>query len=338
MIKGIKSNREPISLWRIAIPADQDREKYIEQCFNTNTVSITSRYGEVLHRVPIPNNAIQEIDWPVDAGSFGSQVIVGSIKSDGDEFPVVLNTVRTFTKFEHNKENAYRWHKATDTSHAEILIRGKDGYISLNVASADADGGKVVLNISNQESAGELDVVVNGQANIKATNIGQTATAGITDTITANENVNEDKYITTFNRTLEGIEITSSKGEDDEAVSSLIKLTADGGYELTLTSGDDIVNTIKFVTDEGFTYTDQYENSVSIAEEQIDIVSAGEVINLGDGAEKMVLGDTLAQLLKDLIQEISIASTPSGPLANAAAIAAYIQQVDNILSSYSNTQ
>lgn len=313
MRQGLHTRREAISLWQIAIPVDQPREKYIEECYNTNTVSIASRYGEVLHRVPIPNNALQEVEWPIDAGQFGSQVIVGNVSSDGDEFPTVLNVIRTFTKFEHNKENTYRWKKGTDTSNAEILIRGKEGYVVINASSAEENGGKVKLNITNSEGAGELDVVVNGQANVQATGINHSATQNITDTVTANEGVNPDAYLTTFNKTLMGFEVTMSKG-------------------------DDIVNTIKFVTDEGFTYTDQFENSVSITEDQIDIVSAGEVINLGDGAEKMVLGDTLAQLLKDLIQEVSIASTPSGPLANAAAIAAYIQQVDNILSEYSNTQ
>ena len=78
--------------------------------------------------------------------------------------------------------------------------------------------------------------------------------------------------------------------------------------------------------------------NIEVNEEVISIISAGEVVNLGDGSEAVVLGDTLAQLLKDLITEISIATTPSGPLANAAKIAAFVSQVDNILSKYSNTQ
>ena len=77
-------------------------------------------------------------------------------------------------------------------------------------------------------------------------------------------------------------------------------------------------------------------NTTIKSEEQIDVVAPK--INHNDGNEPMVLGDTLAQLLKDLIQLTSTSTNSGGPLSNAGDIAALEQQVDNILSEKSNIE
>lgn len=311
---GVGSEREPVSLWQVVIPADVEREVFVEQCINTNTISISNQVGEVRSWVICGDLALQQLEFPPD-GRLGSTVIVGNVQTDGGEKLVVLDIVRTRDKLFNNQENAYRFQKVTETGEAEITIRGKRGDIYMSVNSSEEDGGNVVLDITNAEGAGRLEVNVNGNATIVAKNIVQVASEAIVEEVTIpSDDDNAEGYKTTFTKTLTGFQVDMIKEEDE------------------------LVTTLKYEMGVGFSYLDEFENNIEINEEVISIISASKVVNLGDGAEQMVLGNVLATLLTDLITEISIATTPSGPLGNAAAIAAYVADVQDILSTYGHIE
>lgn len=78
-------------------------------------------------------------------------------------------------------------------------------------------------------------------------------------------------------------------------------------------------------------------SSISLTADGIVQMKSSKNLLFGEGKEALVLGDSLATLLKKLINEISVAANGGGPLANATAIAAYSLQVDEVLSKYSKT-
>lgn len=96
---------------------------------------------------------------------------------------------------------------------------------------------------------------------------------------------------------------------------------------------------IKYTNGEGFSYSDQFGNNISISEGVVNIVPGTNdpIFNIGEGEQPIVLGNTLVDLLTRLIQEISISTTTAGPLLNATNIAAFIQELNSILSEVSNT-
>lgn len=96
---------------------------------------------------------------------------------------------------------------------------------------------------------------------------------------------------------------------------------------------------IRYTNGEGFSYNDQFGNSISVIDGIINIQPGGDnpVFNIGQGNEPIVLGNALVDILTRLIQEISVSTTTGGPLLNAASIAAFIQELNNILSQVSNT-
>lgn len=106
----------------------------------------------------------------------------------------------------------------------------------------------------------------------------------------------------------------------------------DGNEEGTKTN-------IRYTNGEGFSYSDQFGNSISVVEGVINIQPGGDspILNIGNGNEPIVLGNTLVDFLTRFINEISISQTTSGPLLNAANIAAFVQELNNILSQVSNT-
>jgi len=99
---------------------------------------------------------------------------------------------------------------------------------------------------------------------------------------------------------------------------------------------DELQTIIKYVKSVGFSYLDEFENEINATEPSIQIKGKTAVL-IGVGEEALALGDTLAQLIKDFLTEISKATTPAGPLLNAAAIVAFVGQVDTILSQYAKT-
>jgi hypothetical protein len=310
---GIGGNREIVTLWQVAIPIDRDREEFIQQCITTNTLSLIGREGGMVHLIPCPDSVLQQVDFP-ERGELGSQVICGNIQVDNHEQLIVLNSLRTRDKMLNNTEGTYRFQKVSKKGEAEVTIKGDRGEIYLSVSSTEEDGGNIVIDISNEQNAGSLTINVNGSAEINATNYATTVSESIKEQVTIpNEEVNPDGYKTTFTKTLTGFQVDVEK------------------------EADGLISTLKYEMGVGFSYLDEFGNNIEINEEVISIISAAEVVNLGSGTEAMILGDTLAQLLKDLIKEISIATTPSGPLGNAALIANYIGKVDTILSKYSNT-
>lgn len=70
------------------------------------------------------------------------------------------------------------------------------------------------------------------------------------------------------------------------------------------------------------------------SDKEVNVISP--LIKHNDGTEPMVLGQTLADILKEFIRQTSTSTNAGGPLSNASQIAALEEQVDDILSKISN--
>jgi hypothetical protein len=302
--------RENISIWHVIVPADVDRDKYVKNCYNTSTISIVNNNGETLHKVPIGLLTIQLVKFPIDNESLGSPVVVGNIESQNQ--PVILDVLAWINDYSNNEEKTFRFGKYSNTGEGEITIRGKKGEIYITANGKD-EGGKIVLDVKNNNGDAELEINVSGSCNLTTKTlvdiVHEQATLNMQQ---LNEDKNPDKYKSVFTKTLNGFNIDIYKGEE-------------------------AYTNIKYEIGVGFTYEDEDENKIIIDKNKFQIESGNNVLNLGNGNEPLILGDTLAQFLNDLITEISKSTTAQGPLLNAAAIAAYTSQVDTIKSEYSNT-
>jgi hypothetical protein len=91
----------------------------------------------------------------------------------------------------------------------------------------------------------------------------------------------------------------------------------------------------------GLKYKDEFENEITAKDGQVDIIS--KKINHNSGKEPMVLGDTLAKLLDDMLKAIQAITviTPSGGSSvpvNIADFAAIQAKLDTIKSKISNIE
>lgn len=154
---GMNQNRDTVSLWRIYMPSDVDREVYIKTCFLTGTVTLINENGEIVHRVKIGKLAIQTIKFPLDLKSFGSEVICLTAPYSGKLY--VTDVYTSSTEFGDQGEDQYRLYKSTDDGFAEVRIDGK-GNIFLSV---DGEGeSNITISVANKDRTGKLNVNVNG--------------------------------------------------------------------------------------------------------------------------------------------------------------------------------
>lgn len=308
--QGVFGFRQPISVWRVFIPTDEDRDVYVANCIRTSTVSLINDNNEFIHKVPIGKLAIQHLVFPQDQNSLGSPVVCGNVAYHNQL--IVLDVLNFDDDYEDVDENEASVIRRTNDSVSEVRVQGNGGKIYLNVDSDLENGGELYINVTNSSESAKLNVTVNGD--IKVDNTGNTI-VNSSGSITAKVfEGNEDLRSTTVLINQDQLSVEFNDGNEEEPLVTNLK------YEPTV----------------GLSYLDEFENQILINENEINI-NGKNAVKLGQGTEPIVLGDALAQLLKDILNEISISQTSAGPLLNAAKIAAFVSQVDNILSQYSTT-
>ena len=128
-------------------------------------------------------------------------------------------------------------------------------------------------------------------------------------------------------------------GNIDVSADDSLKVSVEKKLEINISSEEGTESQLIIDKDGGLTYTDQFDNKLSIIDGSIEIES--KQIKLGDKAQSpAVLGSELSGLLTKLIAAISkitvISSSPgssSSIPANAVEIAEISSDIENILSS-----
>lgn len=176
---GMNQFRDSFSLWRIYLPTDVDRDKYVKTCYMTGTVSLVNENSEFKHSVKIGRLSLQVITFPADTKSFGSEVICASMPYSGRLY--VVDVFSSSSEIYDQEENQYRFFKV-GKGYAEARIDGS-GKILLTVDSDDA--AEVEISVTNKDRSGSLKVNVNGE--IMVINDGKT-------TVQSSQEINLEQY------------------------------------------------------------------------------------------------------------------------------------------------
>lgn len=206
----------------------------------------------------------------------------------------------------------------------------KDTIVVLDILDVDGYSGNEEhqLKITKNTDDGSAEVFLDGENGIAALNSHSRKGKAITSISASDKNKTAEVNI----RSNGTVNINSNKG---------INLKDNTGFDVEIFDGvadQDKTNLKADRKNIDLSVTDgEKTTTIHADKEKIDLV-ANDKVNLGSGEEPIVLGNTLAKLLKELIQEVAISQTNAGPLLNSAKIAAYIQKVDTILSKYGFTQ
>lgn len=201
-LKGLNQKRDSISLWRVFLPNDVDRDVYIKNCYLSGRISIVNEWGEVQHRVKVGRIALQLLQFPETTSDVGSEVVCVCAPYSGLLY--VVEVYNDQLQYDDQDENQYRLIKINDTGISEIRTDGS-GKILLTVdGEEDTD---ITISVTNKDRDGKLNINVNGEITIQ--NDGNT-TVNCTNQVLINSKkilLNEsDEPVLLGNKTIELLE------------------------------------------------------------------------------------------------------------------------------------
>lgn len=274
----------------VVIPDGADREQYIEDCYKTNTLTISAGFGySFFSNVPTDQEVMQNIVFPEGETNRGSAVVW--VKDEISDSPIIVASLRQQDDYYVLNNNQYRIARETSETSVEAFVDGTTSTLLINVVGSDINPSKINVKLVSKNKNSIFNLSSDNEVVVNATN-------------KATLNTNSEIVIQ-----------VEKEGE--------------------------VKTTISYKQEEGFHYKDEFDNEITAKDGEIDIKS--DKINHNEGKEPMVLGDTLADLLKDLckaLQALTVNTSvgPSSVPTNVADFVTIQSKIDNIKSQKSNLE
>ena len=301
----------------IAVPSGVTRAEYVQTVLRTGMVNIITKDGAIINQAHIDKSILNLIKFPASYQELGSAIVWLNIPVMNRY--VIINMLQSPEGGSIYEETEYEYGRTDLLGSSLINGNGASGRLLLSTHRA---GGGSVVEISATDTQSQEDNSGSSLLLLKVTG-------------TLKEQIRGTKQTAVTN----GTTLQIKNGQEDSIKTTI---TADrGSVNVSIVDDEDNVVELKYVKDEGLSYKDQYENEIIANETNIQI-KAKEAVNLGDGAEPIVLGDTLKSTLEDLISAIKTitvptAMGPSGTPINFAQFDAINTTLSSILSQYSSS-
>jgi len=302
---GVGESRPPIGVGHIIIPPNIDRDDYIKYAYQTGEVMIITNTGEVIKDAKIPHHIVREIIFPKESIERGSLIYWNNV-------PLLNQVIVSGILYSPGQMYPY----SEDTK-----VRG---YIQKDIdnewiESWDSPSCRLLWDVYANEG-GTLD-----------------EEQGISLKARSPKYISEMKLSVSGIAEIYGDSLSTLKSEDKVKI-QVGSRESDTETEIT-----------KLEIDRSgiLSYLDRYGNTIGIdgnngsmnlSIEKTIVMDAGEEIKLGENAtESAVLGDTLVNVLGNLIDAISqlTVSTSFGPSStptNTPSFLAIKQTLDTIKS------
>lgn len=165
--QGIESGNMSCSIGYVAVPDGEDRDKYVEDCYRTNRITMYGgmHYG-YFHNVSVDIDSIQRIKFPKDNKSFGSPVLWVNIP--------IWNKPAIIAVFNYEDDYFALEEECRNTSlerngrQIDISKRADDATIDIHIRGDSNVPGHLNLNIINDDKTCELNVNVRGKTFINS--------------------------------------------------------------------------------------------------------------------------------------------------------------------------
>lgn len=314
----------------VIIPEDCDVAEYVQRCYRNNTLSIGGGMGATaMHNVKVIDGVLDKIKFPSNNSTQGSSVIW--IRENFYNKPIIIGAIPEGGKASNLSRNGQqRIYQEAAQRIAEVFLDALSSRVLITALGDLAKPAEIIIKASSRNAEGDV-VNVESKDLIKVS--GQSYRLNLT----------------------KDFELTINNGFLDEngEKKDILKITFDKD-KLTLV--DHYGNNIIF-DKEKCCFTDQWNNNIISNGEEVHLKDAHEneaifneehiqflcqKFDLGQGKEQMVLGNTLVDLLGQLIDAICNMTVlthagASGTPINAADFAAIKSKLETALSKLSNT-
>lgn len=164
----INNGNLPAGIGYIAVPDEIDRDKYVEDCYRTNSVTIFGgiHYG-FFHNVFVDVDSMQKIKFPKDSKSFGSPVMWVNVPVFNK--PAIIAVFKYSDDYEALEEQSTHNLLERNGRHITVSKRANDATIDIHIRGDSEMPGALNLNIINDNKTSELNVYVTGKTTLSST-------------------------------------------------------------------------------------------------------------------------------------------------------------------------
>lgn len=170
----------PTGIGYVVLPDGLDRNDYITQCYRRERVSILlDNGGGFVKDCYIDRNRLQEIEFPISPNQVGSCVVF--VNERFNNKPFIVGVISKEDESQFLEENMFQKQVGFQNNNVNIIGKGQNGELLIDIESEVEDGGVFVLNVRNSNKNARLEINCFGDTTIY--NEGNT-------TIRATENIN----------------------------------------------------------------------------------------------------------------------------------------------------
>lgn len=192
--RPVGGKRDSAGIGNVIIPSGQDKNKYIQNCLRTGTISIVLESGGVIDNVLVTKSAINSIDFPLDYDLLGSQVVW--VNQPRKQQPIIIGIISKTNEFINVNKETSSMRRSNKDFVGDILIDANKGIVIVNSTSTNDKSGDIYVISYNRAKTSKLNVKVSGEINIETPNFNLENSKKLTLTI-KDENV-DDKETTIF--------------------------------------------------------------------------------------------------------------------------------------------
>lgn len=296
----------------IIVPEDATREQYIQNCYRTSTVAIQGGYGYgYIFNVKILPGVLQNITFPLKSAERGTAVFW--VREGTDNRPIVIGIVAENGVTNLLTGGQERFNQSVDGKTVEIFLDANTPLLNLNIVGDSNTPSIVNIKVSGGNPDDKINIESDGQIHISAPQLNADVAKAV-NLIVTNEKGNEAISVSANSETLE-FKATMTNIDEEEVMSII------GNEEKT-------------------EFKDLHGNSATFNEDGVKIVTADK-LNINEGDEPMVLGQTLVNILGQILDGIAAltVTTPVGASSVPVNVATFTQikgKLNDILSQISN--
>ena len=315
----------------VIIPDDCDIAEYVQRCYRNNTLSIGGGMGATaMHEVKVIDGVLDKIKFPSNGSTFGSSVIW--VRESFYNKPIIIGAIPEGGKATNLLVNGQqRIYQEAAQRVAEVFLDALSSRVLITALGDLAKPAEIIIKASSRNTQGDV-VNVESKDLIK---------------------VDGQSYRLNLTKDFE-LNIINNEGEEDLEGDIIGVKLAFNNNSLIITDhwGNNIL-----IDEGGLSVSDHWDNSIQTTEKESRFTDAhgNEVVfneehtqficpkfDLGEGREQMVLGNTLIDLLGQLIDAICNLTVithagASGTPINSADFTAIKNKLETTLSKLSNT-
>lgn len=190
---GLGNNRYAIGTCYIVIPAGVDRDSYVTNCYRNGRVSVQCEDGSFIPNIPIGLSILKDVDFPDDIKQLGSQLIYNTMPLHNQ--PIIVDRILKDDESNDLVENQFKLEKHTDSGSVSISGIAKDGNLFINVDGKAGDGGKIYIDVGNDDNSGGIILNLKGDLQAELQDMVLNILKGLNITTKEDINIDSEKKI-----------------------------------------------------------------------------------------------------------------------------------------------